>query len=158
MHIVIYIILSEVYRYFMLVNQSQESLSTRKPSHGLLSLLWNFTKPRALLSQQLDIEVCRYAQIRLEEGITSLINAMCHQGVKYEEHYVCHYIIFYEIRGRYHCLFKQGFGPLHKVMEYDEPTLLGAFLARTQETHGKVVARQQYSHTSSSTKNNHNFL
>ena len=34
--------------------------------------------------------------------------------------------------------------------------MVGAFLARTQKTQGKVVG-QQYSHTSSSTKN-HNFL
>ena len=42
---------------------------------------------------------------------------LCHEGVESEEHYVCHYHVFYVIRGRYHCLFKQGFGPLHKVME-----------------------------------------
>ena len=29
-------------------------------------------------------------------------------------------IFLHEIRGRYHCLFKKGFGPLHKVMEYEE--------------------------------------
>ena len=34
----------------------------------------------------------------------------------------------------------------------------GTFLARTQETQGKVVEGLQYSHTSSSTKNNANFL
>ena len=44
--------------------------------------------------------------------------------------------VFHEIRGRYHCVFKQGFGPLHKVMEYKVPM---TFLARTQETQGKVV-------------------
>ena len=27
---------------------------------------------------------------------------------------------FYDIRGRYHCLFKQRFGPPHKVMKYED--------------------------------------
>ena len=48
---------------------------------------------------------------------------MCHQGVESKEHYVCHCSVFYEIRGRYHCLFKQDFGPLHKVMEYEDQCL-----------------------------------
>ena len=46
-----------------------------------------------------------------------------------------HCSVFYEIKGRYHCLFKKGFGPLRKVMEYEGRSIvLGAFLARTQET------------------------
>ena len=32
-------------------------------------------------------------------------SSLCHQGVESEEHYVCHCSVFYEIRGRYHCLF-----------------------------------------------------
>ena len=36
--------------------------------------------------------------------------------------------------------------------------VLRAFLAITQEIEGEVVERQQYSHTSSSIKNNENFL
>ena len=35
---------------------------------------------------------------------------------------------FHEIRGRYHCLFKQGFGPLRKVIEYEDQQCLGLFL------------------------------
>ena len=35
---------------------------------------------------------------------------------------------------------------------------LGLGLTRAQEMQGKVVDEQQYNHTSSSTKNNHNFL
>ena len=62
-------------------------------------------------SHQLQIEVSRYTRLPLEERICQL----CHQGVESEEHYVCHCSVFYEIRGRYHCLFKQGFGPLRKA-------------------------------------------
>ena len=29
-------------------------------------------------------------------------------------------VIFYEVRGRYYCLFKQSFGPLCTIMEYDD--------------------------------------
>ena len=47
---------------------------------------------------------------------------------------------------------------LRKVMEYDEQWCLGLFLLELKETQGEVVEGQQYSHTSSSTKNNHNFL
>ena len=64
----------------------------------------------------LQMEVGRYTRILLEERICHL----CHQGVESEEHYVCHCSVFYEIRGRYHCLFKQGFGPIRKVIEYED--------------------------------------
>ena len=74
----------------------------------------------------------------------------CHQGVEYEENYVCQLSVFLEIRVKYNCLFNQGFGPLVKVMEYEDKWCLG-ILARTHETHGEVVEGQQYNHTSSST-------
>ena len=48
-------------------------------------------------------------------------------GVEYEEHYVCHGVVFYEIRGRYHCLFKQCISPLSKVMEYEVQLYLRIF-------------------------------
>ena len=38
------------------------------------------------------------------------------------------------------------------------PEMLRAFLARTQETQGEVVKGKKYSHTSSLTKNNYNFI
>ena len=52
--------------------------------------------------------------------------------------------------------FYRCFGPQHKVMEYEDQ-VLRTVLARSQQTHGEV-ARQQYNHTRSSTKSNHNFL
>ena len=34
-------------------------------------------------------------------------------------------LVFYEIRRRYHCLFKQGFGPRCKAMDYKDQQCLG---------------------------------
>ena len=36
--------------------------------------------------------------------------------------------VFHEIRERYHCLFKQVFGPLCKLMEYEDQWFVGIFL------------------------------
>ena len=41
-------------------------------------------------SHQLEIEIGRYAQIPLEESICQL----CHQGVEYDERYICQYSVF----------------------------------------------------------------
>ena len=56
-----------------------------------------------------------------------------------EEHYVCHCSVFYEIRGRYHCLFKQGFGPLCKVIEYEDEWCLGIFLLELKRHREKLL-------------------
>ena len=69
-----------------------------------------------------------------------------------EEHKVCHCTVFYEIREKYHCLFKQGFWLTMQGNGIWEPTV-----ARTQKAHGEAIEGQQYSHIRSSTKNNHNF-
>ena len=88
-------------------------------SHALCSVigqLWT-------LAHQWEIEVGRYTQIPLEERICQL----CHQGVESKEHYDCHCSVFDERRGRYCCLFKQRFGPLCKVMEYEDRRCVGLF-------------------------------
>ena len=41
-------------------------------------------------SHGMEMEVGRYARIRLEERISQL----CHQGVESEQHYVCHCTVF----------------------------------------------------------------
>ena len=63
--------------------------------------------------------------------------------------------VFYEVRARYHCLFKQGFGPLRKVLEYEDQWYLELYLLKLK-TQEKVIEGKQYNHTSSSTKNNDN--
>ena len=92
-------------------------------------------------SHQLEFEVGRYARIRLEE----IFCQFCHQGVESEEHDVYHCTGFYETRGTYQCLFMQGFGPLHRVMEYKDQHCLEHFLLELNETWRKVVERQKYS-------------
>ena len=104
-------------------------------------------------SHQLELEVGRYTQIPLEERICWL----CHQGVESKEQYVYHCSVFYENRGRYHCLFKQGFGPQHKVMEYEDQRCLGSFLLELKRHRGKLL-KDNSTTTNSSGKNNHNFL
>ena len=51
---------------------------------------------------------------------TNLLIASSRSGILRK--YVCHCAVFYEIRGRYHCLFNQGFG---KLVEYEEQMFLG---------------------------------
>ena len=87
-------------------------------------------------SHQLEIEVGRYTRIPLEERICQL----CHQGVESEEHRVCHISVFYEIRGRYYCLFKQGFGLLRKVIEYEDQWCLRPFLLELKR-HGEKLLK-----------------
>ena len=43
-------------------------------------------------------------------------------------HHICRCLVYYEIRGRFHCLFRDGFGPLTKVMNYTDQRCLGLFL------------------------------
>ena len=45
-----------------------------------------------------------------------------------EEPYICHCTVLYINRGRYYCLFNQKFGPLCKVMKYEDQRRLGQFL------------------------------
>ena len=87
-------------------------------------------------SHQLQIEVGRYTKIPLEENICQL----CHQEVESEEHYVCHCSVFYEIRGRYHCLFKHGFGLLRNVIDYEDQQCLGLFLLELKR-HGEKLLK-----------------
>ena len=55
------------------------------------------------------------------------------------EHYVCHCGVFYKIRGSYHCLFKPGFGPICKVMEYEDQRCLGLFLLELNRCREKLL-------------------
>ena len=69
----------------------------------------------SISSRQLQIEIGRYAHTKiLDERIFQL----CHWTPN---------LPFYEIRGRYHCLFNQEFHPLPKVMEYEDQLSLGFF-------------------------------
>ena len=48
-------------------------------------------------------------------------------------------LFFYEIREKYHCLFKQGLGPLCIVMEYRDQQCLGLFLLELKRRREKLL-------------------
>ena len=57
---------------------------------------------------QLEIETQKFRGVSMEARICQLCQL----------HYIFHYIVYYEIRGRFHCLFREGFGTLSRVMAY----------------------------------------
>ena len=59
-----------------------------------------------------------------------------------EEHYVAT-LVFLENTRRYRCLFKQGFGPLHKIMEYKNHQCLGLFSLELNR-HRKTERKERY--------------
>ena len=85
----------------------------------------------------LVIDILRQAD--MHTSLQKTIYRLCHQGVELKERYVYQCTGFYKMRGRYQYLFNQGFGPLCKVMGYQDKHCLTPY-------------------TSSETKNNHNFL
>ena len=75
-------------------------------------------------SHQLEIETGRFRGVLAEARICQL----CHIEPETELHHICHCPVYYEIRGRFHCLFREGFGPLARVMRYQDQRCLGLFL------------------------------
>ena len=75
-------------------------------------------------SHQLEIETGRFRGVSAEARICQL----CHIEPKTELHHICHCPIYYEIRSCFHCLFTEGFGPLARVMRYQDQRCLGLFL------------------------------
>lgn len=53
---------------------------------------------------------------------------LCGLEPQAEEPYICKSPIYYEISGRHHRLFKEGFWPFSKVMNYNHQKFLGLFL------------------------------
>lgn len=51
-----------------------------------------------------------------------------YREVESKEHYAYRHAQCTEIKGRYHCLFREGFGPLSGVIEYLDERCLGLFL------------------------------
>ena len=52
-------------------------------------------------------------------------------------------MVYYEIQGRYLCLFKEGFGPLHRVMEYEDKKCLGLFLLELKRHRETLLGDKQ---------------
>lgn len=89
-------------------------------------------------SHTLEIEAGRAGGIPREARLCRL----CRGEVESEEHYICRCPVFYEIRGRYHCLFRDGFGPLSRVIDYPDQRCLGLFLLEIRR-HREDLLRAQ---------------
>ena len=67
----------------------------------------------------------RFRGVQGEDKICKL----CRIETKTEMHLICSAApIFYEIKKQFHCLFREGFGPLARVMNYTDQQCLGLFL------------------------------
>ena len=77
-------------------------------------------------SYQLRIEIRRYGLERLP--LEDHTYQLWHLEPEIEEHYICRCPKHYEIRGRFHCLFREGFGPLGTIMASTSLRCLGLFL------------------------------
>ena len=93
-------------------------------SHGLRCAIGQIRTS----SHQLEIETGRFRGISADSRICQL----CHTEPETELHYVCHCTVYYEIRGRFHCLFRDGFDSLDRVMRYQDQRCLGLFLLEIQ--------------------------
>ena len=89
-------------------------------SHGI----WCAIGQIRTSSHNLEIETGRFRGIRAKDRICQL----CRIEPKTELHHICLCPLYYEIRGRFHCLFSEGLGPLTKVMNYIDQRCLGLFL------------------------------
>ncbi|KAI5070875.1 hypothetical protein GOP47_0015218 [Adiantum capillus-veneris] len=89
-------------------------------SHGLQCVIGQLRTS----SHQLQIETSRYTSTPAEERVCEL----CDIEPETEEHYICRCLVYYEIRGHFHCLFRDGFGSVSRVMDYTDQRCLGLFL------------------------------
>ena len=83
-------------------------------------------------SRQLETEISRYPHEFTEEQICKL----CNWAMELEERYVSYSAV---------CLFKQGFGPPHKLMEYKEQWYLALFFLELNYIHGIHRLYENYS-------------
>ena len=91
-------------------------------------------------SHNLEIETGRFRGIQGEERICQL----CRIEPETEEHHVCCCPVYYEIRGRFHCLFREGFGPLSRVMNYIDQRCLGLFLLEIRRLREGLLKKSHY--------------
>ncbi|KAI5083652.1 hypothetical protein GOP47_0003395 [Adiantum capillus-veneris] len=89
---------------------------------------------------QLEIETGRFRRVPAEARICEL----CHIKPKIELLHICHYPVYYEIRSRFHCLFREGFGLLARVMRYQDRRCLDLFLLELRR-HRECLLRRSSS-------------
>ena len=58
-----------------------------------------------------------------------------------EFHHLCRCLVYYEIRGRFHCLLQAGFGPLIRGMNYEDQRCLGLFLLELRKHRENVLKK-----------------
>ena len=69
------------------------------------------------------------------------------QEIESEEHFAFRCPIYYAIRGRYHCLFRDGFGPLPHILQFPDQRCLAAFLHEiTRHRDASLRARRHPQH------------
>ncbi|KAJ7533866.1 hypothetical protein O6H91_13G068200 [Diphasiastrum complanatum] len=90
-------------------------------SHGLRFLLGQFR----VSSHQLAIETGRFQCTPREERICQLCSLAM---VESEEHFLFTCPVYYEIRGRYHCLFRQTHVTLRSLISYEDPRCVALML------------------------------
>ena len=59
-------------------------------------------------------------------------------------HHICCSPVYYKIRGRFHCLFGEGFGPLTRVMNYTDQRCLGIFLLEIRRFRDSLLNRSHH--------------
>ena len=66
---------------------------------------------------------------------------LCRIEPETERHHIFCCPVYYKIRGRFHCLFREGFGPLSRVMNYKDQKCLGLFLLEIRRFRDGLVKR-----------------
>ena len=102
-------------------------------SHGLRCAIGQIRTS----SHQLEIETGRFRGIPADSRICRL----CQLEPETELHYICHCTVYYEIRGRFHCLFREGFGPFSRVMSYEDQRCLGLYLLELHRYRDTLLGR-----------------
>ena len=102
-------------------------------SHSIRCIIGQFCTS----SHNLEIETGRFRGIQAKDRLCQLRRI----EPETEMHHICRCPVYYEIRGRFHCLFRDGFGPLTKVMNYTDQRCLGLFLLELRRHRESLLRR-----------------
>ena len=91
-------------------------------------------------SHNLEIETGHFRGIQGEERMCQL----CRIEPETEMHHIYCCPVYYEIRGRFHCLFREGFGPQARVMNYTDQRCLGLFLLEIRRFRDSLLKRSHH--------------
>ena len=69
-----------------------------------------------------------------------------------DEHYMCHFIVHFEIRGHFDYLFREGFEPLSRVMDFYDQRCLGLFLLEIRRLREPLMRSRGSAHTETNVK------